>query len=104
MRIIAKSTLIAFWNDNPAYGDSKEPLLAWYRLVKQVDWDTPIKVKQTFGNVSILTGSCLVFNIAGNKYRLVVRINFPYRVVYIRFIGTHEDYDALNVQALCEVK
>jgi mRNA interferase HigB len=98
MRIIALSTLKAFWDKSPKYVDAKEQTLAWYRLTLQADWSTPIDVKAAFGNASILKDGRVVFNIAGNKYRLVVWINYDYRVVYIRFIGTHSQYDKIDVQ------
>lgn len=93
MRIIALPTLKAFWEGNPEYQDAKEPTLAWYRHALRADWSSPAEVKQDFGNASILKDSRVVFNIARNKYRLVVWINYAYRVVYIRFIGTHAQYE-----------
>lgn len=100
MRIIALSTLKAFWEDNPSYMDAKEPALAWYRHTIKANWASPAEVKQAFKSASILKDGRVVFNIAGNKYRLVVWINYPYRVVYIRFIGTHAQYDQINVQTI----
>jgi mRNA interferase HigB len=89
VRIIALSTLKAFLNRSPAYADARESLMAWYQQVKAADWATPADVKRAIRSASILKDGRVVFNIAGNKYRLVVWINYPYRVVYIRFIGTH---------------
>jgi mRNA interferase HigB len=66
----------------------------------KADWAKPSDVKADFGNASILKEGRVVFNIAGNKYRLVVWINYAYRVVYIRFIGTHVQYDQLDVQTI----
>lgn len=100
MRIIALSTLKQFWERNPAYTDAAEPVRAWYRRVLRADWASPADVKQDFGNASILKDGRVVFNIAGNKYRLVVWINYPYRVVYIRFIGTHRQYDQIDAQVI----
>jgi mRNA interferase HigB len=100
MRIIALSTLKAFWEENPAYADAKGPLLSWYRHAVKADWAKPSDVKADFGNASILKDGRVVFNIAGNKYRLVIWINYAYRVVYIRFIGTHVQYDQLDVQTI----
>ena len=82
VRIIALSTLKAFVSRSPAYADAREPLLAWYRQVRRADWATPADVKRAIGNASILNDGRTVFNIAGNKYRIVVWINYPYRVVY----------------------
>lgn len=98
MRIIALSTLKAFWEGHPEYADAEEQALAWYRLCKAADWAAPNDVKAAFGNASILKDGRVVFNIAGNKYRLVVWINYPFKVVYVRFIGTHSQYDAIDAQ------
>ena len=98
MRVIALSTLKIFWENNPEYLDAKEQTLAWYRLALKADWSTPADVKADFGNASILKDGRVVFNIAGNKYRLVVWINYQYRVLYVRFIGTHTQYDLIDVQ------
>ncbi|NKB62865.1 MAG: type II toxin-antitoxin system HigB family toxin [Gammaproteobacteria bacterium] len=100
MRVIAISTLKAFWTDSPRYMDAREPTLAWYRHVLAADWSAPSDVKSDFRNASILKDGRVVFNIAGNKYRLVVWINYAYRVVYIRFIGTHAQYDRVDVQTI----
>ena len=98
MRIIALSTLKAFLNQSPAYADAREPLMAWYRQVKAADWASPAHVKQAIRSASILKDGRVVFNLAGNKYRIVVWINYPYRVVYIRFIGTHQRYNLIDAQ------
>ncbi len=95
MRIIAKRTLREFWKRHP---NAEEPLLAWYREVEQEDWDTPAKVKAKYRSASIVAGNRMVFNIKGNDYRLVVKINYEYRVVYVRFLGTHAEYDAVDVE------
>lgn len=95
MRIIAKRTLREFWERHP---DVEEPLLAWFREVEQEDWDTPAKVKAKYRNASIVGDNRVVFNIKGNGYRLVVKINYPLRIVYIRFVGTHAAYDRINVE------
>jgi len=100
MRIIALSTLKAFWADSPVHQDAQEPALAWYRDVLKADWTDPAAVKAQFGTASGLKDGRVVFNLGGNKYRLVVWINYPYRVVYIRFIGTHKQYDAINAQTI----
>ena len=100
MRIIALSTLKAFWEGRPAHGDAREPGLAWYRHALRADWASPADVKADFGNASILRDGRVVFNIAGNKYRLVAWINYPYRVVYVRFIGTHAQYDVIDAQTI----
>ncbi len=94
MRVIAKKTLREFWERHP---DAKEPLLAWFREAQQADWDMPAKVKARYPSASIVAGNRVVFNIKGNAYRLVVKINYGYRTVYVRFVGTHAEYDGVNV-------
>lgn len=100
MRIIVLSTLKVFWEEQPRHLDAKEPALAWYRHALQADWSAPAEIKRDFGSASILQDGRVVFNLAGNKYRLVVWINYAYRVVYIRFIGTHAQYDKIDVQTI----
>lgn len=95
MRIIAKSALRKFWE---LHANAEEPLLAWYREVLMEDWDTPAKVKEKYRNASIVGRNRVVFNIKGNDYRLVVKINYPARIVYVRFVGTHAEYDATDVK------
>ena len=98
MRIISLRTLHEFWNSKPAHAGAEGPLRAWYHEVKGVQWATPGSVKAHYGNASILKGSRVVFNIGGNKYRLVVKINYPRRIVYIRFVGTHLEYDQIDAE------
>ena len=100
MRVIALSTLKKFWEERPEYSDAIDPTLAWYRYSLKANWASPANVKQDFRNASILKDGRVVFNIAGNKYRLVVWINYKYQVVYIRFIGTHAQYDRIDVQTI----
>lgn len=94
MRIIAKRTLREFWE---LYPDAEEPLLAWYREVEKEDWSKPSEVKDKYRSASFV-GDRVVFNIKGNDYRLVVKINYPYRVIYVRFVGTHAEYDQIDVE------
>lgn len=100
MRIIALSTLKALWENNPAHEDAREPVLAWYSQAVQADWGSPPELKADLANASILKDGRAVFNIAGNKYRLVVWINYAYRVVYIRFTGTHAEYDRIDARTI----
>lgn len=100
MRVIALSTLRAFIEASPAHRDVEEPILAWYRHVIRADWRTPADLKRDLGSASILRDGRAVFNLGGNKYRLVVWINYPYRIVYIRFMGTHGQYDRIDAQTI----
>ena len=74
--------------------------MAWFREVKSADWANPAAVKRDMRNASILEDGRVVFNVAGNKYRIVAWINYSYRVVYIRSIGTHRMYDRIDVQTI----
>jgi mRNA interferase HigB len=94
MRIIAKSTLRAFWERHP---NAEEPLLAWYHETEKADWASPAQVKAQYRSASFVGENRVIFNIKGNDYRLVVKINYPYRVVYVRFVGTHAEYDQIDV-------
>jgi mRNA interferase HigB len=97
MRIIAKKTLRDFWEHSP---DAQEPLEAWYCEAVKADWASPQQIKNQFRNASIIADNRVVFNIKGNDYRLIVKINYPYRVVYIRFIGTHKQYDVIEASKI----
>jgi mRNA interferase HigB len=100
VRIIALATLKAFLNRSPAYADARDPMMAWYRQVRAADWAGPADLKRDLRSASILGDGRAVFNIAGNKYRIVVWINYAYRVVYIRFIGTHRQYNDIDAQTI----
>ena len=99
MRIIAKKTIKDFWK-NSNYRDSEQPLKSWYHEIKEANWKTNHDVKAKYKNVSILKNNRVVFNIAGNKYRLVVVIEYYFNTVYIRFIGTHKEYDKINIETI----
>jgi len=100
MRIIAKRTLREFWEASPKYADARASLEAWHKEVAEADWENPQQVKSQFRHASILKDSRVVFNIKGNNYRLVTKINYPYRVVYVRFVGTHKQYDEIDVETI----
>lgn len=73
---------------------------SWYLIAKSADWTTPHDVKVQFGNASIIGDSRVVFNIAGNKYRLIVKFNYSYKIGYIRFVGTHRQYDEIDADTI----
>jgi mRNA interferase HigB len=100
MRVIALRTIKQFIESKPEHADAREAALAWYRQVLRAEWATPADVKREIRSSSILKDGRVVFNIAGNKYRIVVWINFPYKVVYVRFIGTHAQYDRIDAQTV----
>lgn len=95
MRIISRRTLREFWEKYP---DTQKPLQSWYREVEKANWDTPADVKKKHGNASVIGDYRMVFNIKGNQYRLVVGINYHARIVYVRFIGSHTEYDTIDVK------
>lgn len=94
MRIIAKRTLRQFWETHP---DAEPSLQTWYKTVELAEWEMPADVKSYYASASILANNRVCFNIAGNKYRLIVKIEYQLRLVYIRFVGTHAEYDAIDV-------
>ena len=97
MRIIARRTLREFVGRHPRL---RRPLDDWYTLVAGSAWTTPTDVKRLFRSADILPDNRVVFNIAGNDYRLVVKIEYRFQTVYIRFIGTHADYDKIDATAI----
>ena len=99
MHVIKRKTLIEFYNQS-GYQDAKGPLEAWYYEARHAQWASPADVKAMYGSASILKDNRVVFNIAGNKYRLVVRINYNSETVFVRFIGTHKEYDEIDAEVI----
>lgn len=97
MRIIALSTLREFWEKNP---DAETPLRAWYALASRADWSTPADIKDVYRNASFTGNNRVVFNIKGNDYRLVVAVRYDRGLIYVRFIGTHREYDRIDVETI----
>ncbi|MCK4663389.1 MAG: type II toxin-antitoxin system HigB family toxin [Bacteroidales bacterium] len=97
MRVVAKKILREFWEK---YSDSKEQLKTWYKETSKATWSNPSDIKAEYAKASILKNSRVVFNICGNKYRLIVEINYKRQWVFIRFIGTHNDYDMINAEKI----
>lgn len=89
MRIIKRGALVQFWEKHP---DSKPSLESWYQVVRRSDWDSPAEMKKVYPNAD-LVGRRTVFNIAGNKYRLVARVNYQTQRVFVLYLLTHEQYD-----------
>ena len=92
MRIVSKKTLRDFY-EQPNYADSKFALEAWHYEVLKRDWNNPNEIKAQYKNASVVGDNKVVFNICGNKYRLIVKINYIAKIVFIKFIGTHKQYD-----------
>jgi len=99
MHVIKRKTLFEFY-EQPGRHDAKGPLEAWYYEANHAQWASPADVKGQYRSASILKGNRVVFNIAGNKYRLVVRINYVSKTLFVRFIGTHEDYDQIGAEII----
>ena len=97
MHIIAKRTLREFWEQHP---DAKDILESWYNQVRRADWQSPAQVMLTWPRSSIIGNNRAVFRIKGNEYRLVAGIFYPGRKVYIRFIGTHAEYNRINAEEI----
>ncbi|HJS54665.1 MAG TPA: type II toxin-antitoxin system HigB family toxin [Chitinophagaceae bacterium] len=97
MVVIAKKAINEFIEANPR---SSKPLLEWYLKTKESDWKDFANIKKVFGSADSVGNGLYVFNIGGNKYRLIARIIFGARTVFIRFIGTHKEYDKVNITNL----
>ena len=93
MRIIAKRTLRAYWEREPR---AEQPLKAWYAIAAKADWSSPADVKAVYGNASIVGNDGVVFNIGGNRCRLIVRFDYVHRIGFVRFVGTHAECDAID--------
>ena len=76
------------------------PVKSWFHEAKRAVWENPHDIKSVYGNASVIGDNRIVFNIAGNKYRLIVKFNYPYRIGYIRFVGTHAEYDAIGAETI----
>ena len=97
MRVIAVSTLKAFWERFP---DAEQPLKAWYEEVSKANWMQPADIKAQYRSASVLKKRRVVFNIKGNDYRLIVAIAYRLQVVYVKFVGTHKEYDAIDAETI----
>jgi len=100
MRIIARATLREFRESNPAHLDSQTPLVEWYRHMEKALYRTPQEIKAELRTASILKGARVVFNIGGNKYRVILAIDYQRQLGFIRFVGTHAQYDQINAETV----
>ena len=96
-RIFAKSTLRKYWEKHP---DAEQPLKTWYDTDINCNWNDPSDIKKTYSNASIHKNSRVVFNIKGNSYRLITKFNFEKAWIFIRFIGTHAEYDKIDAEKI----
>lgn len=97
MRVISKKPLREFWEK---HNDAKAALQAWYEDALRTEWRTPQEVKQRYGNASIIADNRVIFNIKGNEYRLVVKVQYDRGQIYIRFVGTHRAYDEIDAKII----
>ena len=97
MRVIAKKILRDFWE---SHSDSEQQLKAWFQETSKAEWSGPKQIKLEYPSASFLADNRVVFNIKGNHYRLIVKINYDYQMVWIRFIGTHAEYDKINAKTI----
>ena len=97
MRIISKKTLREFWE---GHSDAKQPLRAWHAKVKIAEWKTSTDIKKDYNNASFVANNRVIFNIKGNTYRLVAALNYSFGIVYIRFVGTHAEYDKIDANII----
>jgi len=99
MRVIAVGTLRDFWS-LPGRGDSEQPLRTWVHVVQAADWERPTDVKLVFRSADLLPNGRVVFDIGGNKYRLVAAVHYRGKRIYVRFIGTHAEYDRIDARTI----
>lgn len=97
VQVISKKKLVEFYKK---HAETKGSLETWYHEAKRANWTNPMDVKRNFRSASIIGDSRVVFNIKGNKYRLIAKINYRSKVVYIRFIGTHTEYDNIDAEVI----
>lgn len=100
MRVIARATLRQFWESNPAHADAQTPLVEWCRHMEKALYRTPQEIKAELRTASILKGARVVFNIGGNKYRVILAIDYQRQLGFIRFVGTHAQYDQINAETV----
>jgi len=101
MRIISRNTLIQYWEKFP---DVEQPLKSWFDEVRNASWISPNELKRLYRNASIISDKRVVFNIKGNYYQLVVDIEYNIGIVFIVWLGTHKEYDKINVKEIKYVK
>jgi mRNA interferase HigB len=97
MRIISRKTLKDFWDK---HRDAQQSLQAWYYDVKHATWKSPADIKNVYRNASFVGNNRVVFNVKGNTYRVVVSIRYEFGIVYIRFVGTHQEYERIDVSTI----
>jgi mRNA interferase HigB len=97
LRVISKKILRDFW---AKYPDCEQQLKSWYAEAKSAAWKNPSEIKREYPSASFLADNRIIFNIKGNNYRLLIRINYPYQMIFIRFVGTHVQYDKIDASKI----
>ncbi len=97
MRVIAVSTLREYWKEYP---ECEQSLRSWLQEIKKAKWESPQQLKIQYNNASVLSGKRIVFNINGNKYRLIVDIEFGLQIIFIVWFGSHEEYDKIDAKTI----
>lgn len=97
MRIISKKTLRDFW---AKHTDAEQSLKAWHAKTKLANWETSTDIKEDYRNASFVASNRVIFNIKGNKYRLVAAVNYDFGVIYIRFVGSHKEYNKIDATSI----
>jgi mRNA interferase HigB len=93
VQIVSRKTLVAFWE---RHADARLPLEAWFIAASKAEWKTPQDIRDQFGSADFVGDNRVIFNIGGNKYRLIVRVSYAYKAVMIKFVGTHREYDKID--------
>ena len=97
MRVISRKALRVLWEDHP---EARQALQAWYADVKHAAWKSPTDIKRAYRNASFVANNRVVFNLKGNQYRIIVAIQYKFQIVFIRFVGTHQDYDQVDAASV----
>jgi mRNA interferase HigB len=97
MQVVAKRTLIQFWRRHP---DAEMPLGMWWAIADKAEWTSPQDIRDVFGTADFVGDNRVVFDIGGNKYRLIVHVAYKHKSVLIKFIGTHAEYDRINAETV----
>ena len=97
MRVLSRKSLRQFWEKHP---DARQPLQSWYTDVKHANWKRPSDIKTTYQIASFISNNRIVFNIKGNKYRIIVVVEYRFGMVFIRFVGTHAEYDRIDPETI----
>jgi mRNA interferase HigB len=97
MRVISRKILRQFWERHP---DARQPLPAWYADIKHANWKKPSDIKSVYQTASFISSNRIVFDIKGNQYRIVVVVEYRFGTVFIRFVGTHQEYNRINAEAI----